>query len=206
MAKKAIASSSKAQLGLTYSQAAANAVATPSPFARTECDVSLEKHLPTIRLPKPAGLYPVFFDLCSTTASSEDILNALPVSLLGCVFRDDKHIVEMDCMSADEQTSLLAQPLTIPGHTPLTPLPPQSTLPRYTLVKLSNVPVRTVTVLQTLIRNQFKANGEIVEIGPHRIATRQWITRRWDLVIKTPADETLEAPTPFELFGETVPD
>src|SRR5438128_3071380 len=45
---------------------------------------------------------------------------------------------------------------------------------------------------------------EVVEIGPHRIATRQWITRRWDLVIKTPADEPLEAPTLFELFGEKV--
>src|SRR5437660_5960237 len=204
MAEKAVASSLKAQPGLTYSQAAANAVATPSPFARTECAVSLEKHLPTIRLPKPAGLYPVFFDLRSTTASSEDILNALPISLLGCVFREDKHIVEMDCMSADEQTSMLAQLLTIPGHTPLTPLPPQSTIPRYTLVKLSNVPVRTVTVLETLIRKQFESHGEIVEIGPHRIATRQWITRHWDLVNKTPTNEPLEAPTLFELFGEKV--
>src|SRR5437879_13643784 len=128
MAEKAVASSLKAQPGLTYSQAAANAVATSSPFARTERDVSLEKHLPTIRLPKPAGLYPVFFDLCSTTASSEDILNALPISLLSCVFHEDKHIVEMDCMSVDEQTSLLPHPLTLPRHTPLTPLPPQSTL------------------------------------------------------------------------------
>src|SRR5438132_1040346 len=169
MAEKAVASSSKTQLGLTYSQAAANAAATSSPFARMECDVSLEKHLPTIRLPKPAGLYPVFFDLHSTMASLEDILNALPISLLGCVFREDKHIIEMDCMSADEQTSLLAQLLTIPGHSSLTPLPPQSTLSRYTLVKLSNVPVWTVTVLETLIHNQFKSHGEIIEIGPHCI-------------------------------------
>src|SRR5438128_6327460 len=116
MAEKAIASSSKTQPGLTFSQAAANAVATPSPFAHMECDVSLEKHLPTIRLPKLASLYPVFFDLHSTTASSEDILNALPISLLGCVFCEDKHIVEMDCMTADEQMALLAHPLTIPGH------------------------------------------------------------------------------------------
>src|SRR5438128_11862931 len=110
----------------------------------------------------------------------------------------------MDCISTAEQTSLLAQPLTIPGHSPLTPLPPQSTLPRYTLVKLSNVPVRTVTVLETLIRKQFEPHGEIVEIAPHRIATRQWITRCWDLVIKTPADEPLEAPTLFEIFGKKV--
>src|SRR5438128_11934372 len=110
----------------------------------------------------------------------------------------------MDCMSPDEQTSLLAQPFTIPRHSPLTPLPPQSTNPRYTLVKLSNVPVRTVTVLETLIQKQFESHGEIVEIAPHRIATRQWITRRWDLVIKTPTDEPLEAPTLFEIFGEKV--
>src|SRR5437879_11204278 len=189
MAKTAIASSSKAQPGLTYSQAAANAVATPSPFARTECDVSLEKHLPTIRLPKPAGLYPVFFDLRSTTASSEDILNTLPISLLGCVFHEDKHIVEMDCMSADDQMSLLAQPLTIPGHSPLTPLPPQSTLPRYTLVKLSNIPICSVTILATLLQNQFKFHGKIVEIGPHHIATHHLITHHWALVIKTPAND-----------------
>src|SRR5438128_6592501 len=110
----------------------------------------------------------------------------------------------MDCISTAEQTSLLAQPLTIPGHSPLTPLPPQSTLPRYTLVKLSNIPVWTVTVLETLIRKQFEPHGEIVEIAPHCIATHQWITRRWDLVIKTPADEPLEAPTLFEIFGEKV--
>src|SRR5437773_7113512 len=61
-----------------------------------------------------------------------------------------------------------------------------------------------VAALEVLLRNQFKAHGEIVEIGPHRIANRQWITRRWDLVIKTPASESLEAPTLFELFGKKV--
>src|SRR5438128_7768393 len=205
MAEKAVDSSSKVQLGLSYSKAAATAAATStSPFARTECAVSLEKHLPTLCLPRPAGQYPVFFDLRSTTASQDAILDALPHSLLGCVFREDKHLVELDCASADEQTALLQSPLTIPGHSSLTPLPPQTDLPHYTLVKLSNVPVRPVAALEVLLRNQFKAHGEIVEIGPHRIANRQWITCRWDLVIKTPAGESLEAPTLFELFGEKV--
>src|SRR5580765_2821997 len=104
MAEKAVASSFKAQPGLTYSQATANAAAkTNTPFTRTECSVSLEKHLPAIRLPRPAGQYPVFFDLHSTTAPQEDIVNALPHSLLGFVFRDDKHLVEADCTSAEEQ-------------------------------------------------------------------------------------------------------
>src|SRR5438128_1079447 len=138
------------------------------------------------------------------TASSEDILNALPVTLLGCVFHEDKHLVEMDCNSADEQNTLLSQPLTIPGHSLLTPLSPQTSLPQYTLVKLSNVPVHSVSVLEALIWNQFKTHGEIMEIGPHRVATHQWITHCWDLVIKTPTDEHLEAPTLFELFSEKV--
>src|SRR5207244_5362557 len=42
------------------------------------------------------------------------------------------------------------------------------------------------------------------EIGPHRIANRQWITCHWDLVIKLPSDCQLEAPTLFEVFGEKV--
>src|SRR5438132_1135644 len=132
MAEKAVASSSKAQLGLTYSQAAANTAAkTNTPFTRTEYTVSLEKHLPVIRLPRPTGQYPVFFDLCSMTASQEDIVNALPHSLLGFVFQEDKHLVEADCTSAEEQQALLNTPIDIPGHSPLTPLPPQTNLPHY---------------------------------------------------------------------------
>ena len=68
MAEKATASSSKTQLGRTFAQATATSVASVSPFAQTECNVSLEKHLPKVKLPHPAGLYPVFFDLRSTTA------------------------------------------------------------------------------------------------------------------------------------------
>src|SRR5437773_10216443 len=180
MAENAVASSSKVQPGLSFAKAAATAAATTSPIAHTECAVSLEKHLPTLRLPRPAGQYPVFFDLRSTTASQDTIIDALPHSVLGCVFHEDKHLIELDCSSAEEQTALLKSPIDIPGHTPLTPLPPQTDLPHYTLVKLSNVPVRPVAVLESLLRNQFKTHGEIVEIGPHRIANCQWITRRWD--------------------------
>src|SRR5580765_4538166 len=125
MAEKAVASSSKAQLGLTFAKAAATAAATStSPFARTECVVSLEKHLPVLRLPHPAGQYPVFFDLHSTSASQDDIVNALPHSLLGFVFQEDKHLVEVDCTSTEKQMALMKSPIDIPGHSPLTPLPP----------------------------------------------------------------------------------
>src|SRR5438128_2705698 len=205
MAEQAIDSSSKVQPGLSYSKAAATTAATStSAFARMECAVSLEKHLPMLCLPCPAGQYPVFFDLHLTTASQDAIINALPYSLLGCIFHEDKHLVELNCSSTEEQTALLKSPLNIPGHSPLTPLPPQTDLPHYTLVKLSNVPVHPVAVLEVLLHNQFKTHGEIVEIGPHCIANHQWITRRWDLVIKTPAGESLEAPTLFELFSEKV--
>src|SRR5438128_7600018 len=174
MTEKAIASSSKVQLGLTFSQAAANAaVKTDTPFTCMECTVSLEKHLPAIRLPRPAGQYPVFFDLCSMTAPQEDIVNALPHSLLGFVFQDDKHLVEADCTSAEDQQALLNTPIDIPGHSPLTPLPPQTNLPHYTLVKLSNVPVCPVAASEVLLFNQFKAHGEIIEIGSHRLANHQ---------------------------------
>src|SRR5438128_5226162 len=204
MAEKATASSSKTQLGRTFAQAAATAVPALSLFTQTECVVSLEKHLPKVKLPRPAGLYPVFYDLRSTTASEEAIINVLPNDLLGCVFRSDIHLVEVDCISAASQEELLANNLDIPDHSPLVPIPPQTDLPNYTLVKLSNVPVHSVAVMELILRKQFAEHGEIVEIGPHRIANHQWITRRWDLVIKLPSDRQLEAPTLFEVFSEKV--
>src|SRR5438132_10331560 len=204
MAEKATASTSKTQPGRTFTRATATAVPALSPFAQTECVVSLEKHLPKVKLPRPAGLHPVFYDLRSTTASEEAIIDVLPDNLLGCVFREDIHLVEMDCISKESQEELLTKDLDIPGHPPLVPIPPQHDLPNYTLVKLSNVPVCSVAVMEVMLRKQFAEHGEIVEIGPHRIANRQWITRRWDLVIKLPSDRQLEAPTLFKVFGEKV--
>src|SRR5438132_5707760 len=204
MAEKATVSTSKTQLGRTFAQAAATAVASTSLFTQTECVVSLEKHLPKVKLPCPAGLHPVFYDLHSTMASEETIIDLLPNDLLSFVFRLDIHLVEMGCISAESQEELLAKNLDIPDHPPLVPIPPQHDLPNYTLVKLSNVPVRSVAVMEIILRKQFAEHGEIVEIGPHRIANRQWITRHWDLVIKLPSDRQLEAPTLFEVFGEKV--
>src|SRR5438128_5618783 len=125
MAKKATVSTSKTPLGRTFAQAAATAVASTSPFTQTECVVSLEKHLPKVRLPHPAGLYPVFYDLCSTMASEDAIIDVLPNNLLGCVFCLDIHLVEMDCISVESQEELLAKPLNIPDHPSLIPIPPQ---------------------------------------------------------------------------------
>src|SRR5437879_8232374 len=134
MAEKATTSTSKTQLGRTFAQAAATAVPALSPFAQTECAVSLEKHLPKVKLPCPAGLHPVFYDLRSTTASEEAIIDALPDNLLGCVFHSVIHLVEMDCISAESQEELLAKNLDIPDHPPLIPIPPQHDLPNYTLI------------------------------------------------------------------------
>src|SRR5438132_2199844 len=72
------------------------------------------------------------------------------------------------------------------------------------LNKDTNKPVHSVAVMKLILCKQFEEHGEIVDIGPHRIAKRQWITRRWDLVIKLPSDRQLEAPTLFEVFGEKV--
>src|SRR5437773_7627817 len=160
MAEKATASSSKTQLGRTFTRATATTVASISPFAQMECVVSLEKHLPKVKLPRPAGLYPVFYDLRSTTASQETIIDILPNDLLGCVFREDIHLVEMDCISAESQEELLTKNLDIPNHPALIPIPPQHDLPNYTLVKLSNVPVRSVAVMELILRKQFAEHGE----------------------------------------------
>src|SRR5438132_9951017 len=72
------------------------------------------------------------------------------------------------------------------------------------LNKDTNKPVHSVAVMKLILCKQFEEHGEIVDIGPHWIAKRQWITRRWDLVIKLPSDRQLEAPTLFEVFSEKV--
>src|SRR5437879_12805296 len=98
MAEKATTSTSKTQPGRTFARAAATAVPALSPFAQTECVVSLEKHLPKVKLPRPAGLFPVFYDLRSTTALQEVIINAIPNDLLVCVFCVVFHLFEIVCV------------------------------------------------------------------------------------------------------------
>src|SRR5438128_9473022 len=58
--------------------------------------------------------------------------------------------------------------------------------------------------MELILCKQFAEHSEIVEIGSHRIAKHQWITRHWELVIKLPSDHQLEAPMLFEVFSEKV--
>ncbi|CAG8574114.1 2873_t:CDS:2 [Paraglomus occultum] len=80
-------------------------------FACSECSVSLAKYSPKIKTPSPSGKYPVFFDLSSTLATHEEIAGALPPGILGIHWRDDLNILEVDVLTGQEQTDLLAKPL-----------------------------------------------------------------------------------------------
>src|SRR6185312_14029997 len=85
-------------------------------FACTECTVSLNKYLPTVKTPTPSGKYPVFFDLSSTKASHEEIADSLPPGILGVHWRADMNILEVDVLTEDEQRDLLSKPLQIENH------------------------------------------------------------------------------------------
>src|SRR6185312_1472424 len=112
-------------------------------FARSECTVSLSEYLPHKKTPIPSGKYPVFFDLSITKASHEEIANSLPSGILGVYYywQADMNILEVDVLTEEEQSDLLAKPLQIENHLALTPIPSSANSPRFVLVKLANVPI-----------------------------------------------------------------
>src|SRR6185312_17367190 len=171
-------------------------------FARSECTVSLSNYAPSKKTPVPSGKYPVFFDLSATTASHDEIANSLPSGILGVHWRADMNILEVDVLTEEEQSDLLAKPLQIENHLALTPIPSSANSPHFILVKLANVPITSTVTLETVLCCHWEQYGKVREIAPHRIPGKPWLTHRWDLILEVDPLSTTAPPPSLRSLGQ----
>src|SRR5438128_3984933 len=82
-------------------------------------------------------------------------------------------------------------------------------LPRHLVLKviyvrLANLPLEGRDEISAAIKTHWSQYGEVVDTAPHTVKGTNWLTHRWDLLIKTPNEDVLEAPVSFELLDRPI--
>src|SRR5438128_10660690 len=82
-------------------------------------------------------------------------------------------------------------------------------LPRHLVLKviyvrLANLPLEGRDEISAAIKTHWSRYGEVVDTAPHTVKGTNWLTHRWDLLIKTPNEDVLEAPVSFELLDRLI--
>src|SRR5438128_3714067 len=174
----------------------------PLPFLPTECAVDLEQFAAPQRLPPSSSPHSAFIPLPSgyTQKWAMDIVTALPPSVKGLIPRADIFLLEVCFETADAQQDFLDSPFAF-KHFTVHPLPPAGTPPTYLPIKLVNVPVLSVAVIEQQLRTFWSAHGVVVAIAPHLYKGLTLLTNRWDIVLKLPAGKSLSASPFFDLLG-----
>src|SRR5438128_3655174 len=169
----------------------------PTAFHPTECAVNLEQFAAPLHLPPVSSRHSAFVPLPSTykQAWAGDIVSALPLSALGFVPRADIFLLEVCFAAADAQQDFIANPF-ICKHFTAHPLPPAGTPPTFIPIKLVNIPVLSLVVLEQQLRSFWSSYGEVVAIAPHKYKDTPFISNCWDLFLKLSGGKTLSA-TPF---------
>src|SRR5437016_1760098 len=171
----------------------------PPAFLPTECAVDLEQFAAPQRLPSTSSFHSAFLPLPSTYKQSwaADIVNALPLSASGFIPRADIFLLEVCFALKEVQQDFINTPFTC-KHFTAHPVPPTGTPPTYIPIKMINVPVLALVVVEQQLRSFWSQHGEVVAIAPHnnKYKGTLFLSNRWDLVLKLPAGKSLSA-TPF---------
>jgi hypothetical protein len=78
---------------------------------------------------------------------------------------------------------------------------PTRTASRYIPIKLINVPILSVVVVEQQLHSLWGQFGEVVAIAPHTYKGTPLLTNCWDMVLKCSADTPFSATPFFDLLG-----
>jgi hypothetical protein len=175
---------------------------TPA-FLETECAVNLEQYITPKRLPPSSSRHSAFIPLPSgyTHGWAMDIISNLPSATVGVVPRADIALLEVCFATEEAQQDFLSTKFSC-KHFDACPVPPVGTSSQYVPVKLVNVPLLSVVVIEQQLRSLWCQYGEVVAIAPHTYKGTPLLSNRWDMVVKLNKAGTPLSGTPFfDLLG-----
>src|SRR5580765_1790839 len=157
----------------------------PPPFLPTECAVDLEQFTTPQRLPPSSSRYSVFIPLPAAYKQdwALDIVSQLPTSTVGMVPRADISLLEVCFTNKEAQHDFLSSPFVC-KHFTVQPVPPAGTPSLYVPVKLTNIPVLALLVVEQQLCSLWSQHGEVVAIALHMYKGLPLQSNHWDMVIK----------------------
>src|SRR6185312_1634902 len=191
---------------VSYAEAAKTAVGKKSFFDSAVCNLTLPLNVPHKHIPNTNEAFSFFVDLNSTNATKEEVAKAITVEgILRVNVRNDLRVVEFICRDEETLETALGATFRVPGKKPFVAIVPRHRCNKYILVKLSNVPIEEEEGLKTKLEEHWCQFGRVVSIAPYKFPGKEWLTKRWDLVVQLKAEEKkLVAPTVFKVSEQQV--
>ena len=172
------------------------------PFLPTECAVDLEQFAAPQRLPPSSSRHSAFIPLPSAYKQgwAMDIITQLPSSTVGIIPRADISLLEVCFANKEAQQDFLSSPFVC-KHFMAHPVPPVGTPSMYVPIKLTNVPVLALLVIEQQLCSLWSTHGEVVAIALHMYKGLPLQSNCWDMVLKVKAGSPLSATPFFDLLG-----
>jgi|SRR6185312_9317561 len=196
----------KLKTAASYAEVAKTAVGKKAFFDSAVCKLTLPPNVPHKRIPNTTEAYSFFVDLNSTNATEEEVAHAININgILGANVRNDLRVVEFVCKDEAALDAALEREFTVQGKNPFVAIIPRHKCSKFVLVKMSNVPIAEETGLKKSLEEHWGQYGRIVGLAPYKFPGKEWLTKRWDLVIQLKAEEKkLMAPTVFKIREQEV--
>jgi hypothetical protein len=175
---------------------------TPA-FLPTECAVNLEQFAAPQRLPPASSRHSTFIPLPIGYKQgwALDILSKLPSNTVGIVPRADIQLLEVCFATQEAQQDFLKTKFSC-KHFDAYPVPPTGTTAQYVPIKLVNVPVLSVVVVEQQLRSLWGLYGEVVAVAPHTYKGTPLLSNCWDMVLRLSGVGSPLSATPFfDLLG-----
>src|SRR5438128_2802786 len=177
-----------------------------SPFEETVCKLQTPAAYPSRKIPSTKERNSAFIDLDKQDATHADVFQALKQlkTISGVKYRRDLRVVEVIFNSEDERNRRVADSLKTPAQKTVFMNLPRHLVPKVIYVRLANLPLEGRDEISAAIKTHWSQHGEVVDTAPHTVKGTNWLTHRWDLLIKTPNENVLEAPVSFELLDRPI--
>ena len=178
-----------------------------SPFEETECKLQTPATYPSRKIPATKERNSAFIDLDKQEATHADVFQALKQlkTISGVKYRRDLRVVEVIFNSEDERNRRVADTMKTPAQKTVFMNLPRHLVLKVIYVRLANLPLEGREEISAAIEKHWSQFGEVVDTAPHTVKGTNWLTHRWDLLMKMPNDnDILEAPVSFELLDRKI--
>src|SRR5438128_7689446 len=178
-----------------------------SPFEETVCKLQTPAAYPSRKIPATKERNSAFIDLDKQDATHADVFQALKQlnTISGVKYRRDLRVVEVIFNSEDERNRRVDEMLNTPAQKKVFMNLPRHLVPKVIYVRLANLPLEGRDEISAAIKTHWSQYGEVMDTAPHMVKGTNWLTHRWDLLIRMPNDnDVLEALVSFELLNHPI--
>lgn len=163
---------------------------------------------PSTRTPPASDPNSAFLDLqkIPSELDGRTIAMALPNTAIGIKFRADTKFIQIFFDEEEEADEFILKKMLTLNDYEIPIIPPKGKLPEKAIIKLANVPIKSVAKISQALKETLAPYCCPTELAPITIRGTNLATTRWEVVAAAIPGKNLSAclPTSIEIFNQKV--